>query len=331
MPSVLTAEPVSGMAALLTEARAAGLMRTQPAFYRRELAVGLLLSGVTLTLLMQLSGPPRGLAAFVLGLVLVRFFFLGHDAAHGQIAASSRANRWLASMLFGAGTGISASWWRARHDQHHAFTNIDGRDPDLVMPPFCSTECQVMAASRPRRWFARRQLYGLPLVALGGLAAYAGSIVVAGRRQPAECGLLLAHHALLTAFYIAAAGPWEGLLLTALTRMSFTIYVTLTNATAHKGMVILDPEHALPFLEAQTRTTRNVRGGALTDWLFGGLNYQLEHHLFPRMPRNNLRLAQPIVRAELGRQGLPYSETTPARAYGDVLTRLREVAATPTG
>ena len=56
-------------------------------------------------------------------------------------------------------------------------------------------------------------------------------------------------------------------------------------------------EDELDFLRKQVLTSRNVRGGRLVDIALGGLNYQIEHHLFPNMPRANLRRAQPIVRA----------------------------------
>jgi Fatty acid desaturase len=62
------------------------------------------------------------------------------------------------------------------------------------------------------------------------------------------------------------------------------------------------------FMRKQVLTTRNVRGGPFVDWFLDGLNYQIEHHLFPSMPRPNLRHAQGVVRAHCARIGLPYTE-----------------------
>jgi fatty acid desaturase len=64
----------------------------------------------------------------------------------------------------------------------------------------------------------------------------------------------------------------------------------------HKGMPVLPPEARPDFLRRQVLTSRNISGDRLTSFLMGGLNYEIEHHLFPSMPRPNLRSAQRIVR-----------------------------------
>ena len=56
-------------------------------------------------------------------------------------------------------------------------------------------------------------------------------------------------------------------------------------APNHKGMPVLSAGHTLDFLRKQVLTSRNIRGGWFVDILLGGLNYQIEHHLFPSMPR----------------------------------------------
>ena len=72
-------------------------------------------------------------------------------------------------------------------------------------------------------------------------------------------------------------------------------------------------------------TSRNVNGGLVTDWMMGGLNYQIEHHLFPSMPRANLRFAQPIVRAYCERIGMPYVSTGLIESYRLGLRHMHEV------
>ena len=74
-------------------------------------------------------------------------------------------------------------------------------------------------------------------------------------------------------------------------------------------------------------TSRNVTGGWLTDAALGGLNYQIEHHLFPTMPTPNLRKAQPIVEAYCAQVGVPYEETSLVESYRQALRHLREVGA----
>jgi fatty acid desaturase len=74
-------------------------------------------------------------------------------------------------------------------------------------------------------------------------------------------------------------------------------------------------------------TTRNIRGGVCVDFALGALNYQVEHHLFPSMPRPSLRLAQPIVRAFCAQKGIEYTQCGWPQTYGYVLRHLHAVGA----
>ena len=85
----------------------------------------------------------------------------------------------------------------------------------------------------------------------------------------------------------------------------FGLYLGCSFAPNHKGMPILAADDHTDFLRRQVLTSRNVRGSWLVDFALGGLNYQIEHHLFPSMPRPNLRRAQPIVREFCRQHGLP--------------------------
>jgi fatty acid desaturase len=96
-------------------------------------------------------------------------------------------------------------------------------------------------------------------------------------------------------------------------------------APNHKGMPMPGPDERWDHLRKQVLTSRNVRGGLLTDWFLGGLNYQIEHHLFPGMPRPNLRRAQPVVRAHCERLGLPYTEEGLIESYAHALGHLQAV------
>ena len=105
------------------------------------------------------------------------------------------------------------------------------------------------------------------------------------------------------------------------------IYLGVSFAPNHKGMPVLSrADEADPFLR-QVLTSRNIRGGPVVDWALGGLNYQIEHHLFPSMPRPNLRRARPVIRGHCEERGIPYAETTLLRSYGIGLRHLHEVGA----
>jgi fatty acid desaturase len=121
--------------------------------------------------------------------------------------------------------------------------------------------------------------------------------------------------------------PGKAVLFLAVHQGLFGVYLGCTFAPNHKGMPTLTEDDQLDYLRRQVLTSRNVRGGRLVDVALGGLNYQIEHHLFPNMPTPNLRRAQPIVRAYCSELGVAYEQTGLLASYAQALRRLHEVGA----
>ena len=107
----------------------------------------------------------------------------------------------------------------------------------------------------------------------------------------------------------------------------FGLYLGCAFAPNHKGMPMLSADDRSDFLRRQVLTSRNVRGNWFVDFALGGLNYQIEHHLFPSMPSPHLRRAQPIVQAYCAELGVPYLQTSLAESYRQALTHLYEAGA----
>jgi hypothetical protein len=103
--------------------------------------------------------------------------------------------------------------------------------------------------------------------------------------------------------------------------------MALVFAPNHKGMPQVDDSGDLDFLRKQVLTSRNVRSHPLTDMWYGALNYQIEHHLFPTMPRNRVREAHLIVREFCAEQSIPYHEVSMLQSYRELLGFLHEVGA----
>jgi fatty acid desaturase len=99
----------------------------------------------------------------------------------------------------------------------------------------------------------------------------------------------------------------------------------LSFAPNHKGMPMERPGDNWDYLRRQVLTSRNITGGPVIDRALGGLNYQIEHHLFPSMPSASLRHAQPLVRAFCAERGVPYVETTVIQSYRQALRHLDTV------
>jgi len=122
--------------------------------------------------------------------------------------------------------------------------------------------------------------------------------------------------------------PLKAVVFVAIHQGLLGLYLGSVFAPNHKGMPILSNNDDSDFLRRQVLTARNVHGGWLTDLVLGGLNYQIEHHLFPNMPRPSLRRAQPAVRAYCLNHGLPYAETSLLDSYRQALRHLHTVGRT---
>jgi fatty acid desaturase len=122
-----------------------------------------------------------------------------------------------------------------------------------------------------------------------------------------------------------ALGPWWGLAFLAVQVAVFGIYMGGSFAPNHKGMPIVPPTLTIDFLRRQTLMSRNISGGPGVAIGMGGLNYQIEHHLFPTMPSVNLGRARPIVKAYCEANDVKYTETTLVGSYRIVLEYLQRV------
>jgi fatty acid desaturase len=140
-----------------------------------------------------------------------------------------------------------------------------------------------------------------------------------------EAGLLLTHAACYLAPLLLVLPPGKAIAFVAVQQGLFGLYLGCAFAPNHKGMPMLSDEEAADYLRRQVLTSRNVRGGPVTDWVLGGLNYQIEHHLFPSMPRANLSRAQPLVRAFCADRGIPYRQCGAFDSYSQAIRHLNTV------
>ncbi|WP_320067506.1 acyl-CoA desaturase [Micromonospora sp. RTGN7] len=264
--------------------------------------------------------------------------FLGHDAGHRQVFRRRGASE-VAGLLAGnLAVGLSYGWWVDKHNRHHANPNHADEDPDVGAGALVWTYEQVAQTRGFGRWLARRQAWlFFPMLLLEGLALHVSSVrALIGRgpdgryvtpmRHRAVEGLLLALHAVgYLGLIFAVLPPGKALAFIAVHQGLWGLYMGCAFAPNHKGMPMPTAGDNLDFLRKQVLTARNVRGGWFIDVALGGLNYQIEHHLFPNMPRGNLRRAQPIVQAYCAERSLPYAETGLFESYRQALAHLHEV------
>lgn len=275
--------------------------------------------------------------AGVLGVLFTQVAFLGHDGGHQQIWRSRRGNDMLGLVAGALLVGLSYGWWVDKHNRHHAHPNHEGRDPDIGDGVLAFTTEQIAARHRclGRLIAGHQAVLFFPLLMLEGLNLRVASVRFlagaprgrAGRYRVAELVLFAVHGLGYVAALLLVLDPARALVFFAVHEAVFGLYMGCSFAPNHKGMPTIASGHGIDFLRRQVLTSRNVRSGWFTDLLLGGLNYQIEHHLFPSMPRANLRKAQALVRAHCAAHAISYTETSLIGSYAIVLRHLHALGA----
>jgi len=313
--------------------REAGLLEPQPRAYGLRLLATAGLLAVSLAFLVAFHawwGVIVG--ALLLSVVAVQVAFLAHDAGHRQGFVRRWQNAVVGVILADLLLGTSYSWWVRKHNKHHAHPNHLDMDPDIELPLIAFTPEQAQEKRGAARFIARHQLiFALPLLTLVSYGQRLGSVrFLLSERSPYrqwEIAATLLNAVLYIGVPLAALGPWLTLLLITLHQGCTGLYLGLVFAPNHKGMTVLDASTPMDALRAQVLTARNVRPHPVTDWAYGGLNYQIEHHLFPALSRNRLGATRRLVRAFCRERAVSYHEVSVLRSYREIAESLREAAA----
>jgi fatty acid desaturase len=318
---------------LALEVRARGLLDRRAGYYRVKITVTVLayLAGWALLVLVGDTWAALAVAPLT-GITFTQLGFIGHDAGHNQVFATRRRNRLLGLIAGDALIGLSFGWWVPKHNAHHAHPNEIGRDPDIgegTAPPPGAPGGRGPLASWLARWQA--PLF-FPLMLLRSSGMHVLGISRLARRRDraaaAEACILALHATLYLTVVLWVLSPLRALAFAAVQQAVFSLYLGICFAPNHKGMPLIDSAAAAGFARRQVTTARNITGGPLTSFLLGGLNYQVEHHLFPSMPRANLPRAQPLVRDFCTSAGLSYNEETFTQSFRHIIRHLSRTATT---
>ena len=276
------------------------------------------------------------LIAAAVGILLTQFAFLAHEASHRQILTSGPANDRIGRFLANFVVGISYQWWMNKHNKHHAMPNTVGKDPDIEFDTISFQTEDAKKATGLLKWITQRQGYlFFPLLTLEGLNLHRHSIVylftgerVKDRRREI-ISIFIRLSLYVAAIYIflpvGIASAFIGVQLAV-----FGVYMGASFAPNHKGMPMIPKESRIDFFSRQVLTSRNVMartafGNRVLSHVFGGLNYQVEHHLFPSMPRANLAPVAKIVREYCHELKVPYTVASVTQSYAQVIVYLNKV------
>jgi fatty acid desaturase len=311
--------------AIRREVIAAGLLERALAFYARALlgSYAVLALAVALALRVRASLGWTALAGVPLAVAIVQVALVGHDAGHMAVFRRARHNHLLGLICWSLTAGVGYWYWTDRHNRHHANTNDLEDDPDLGWTALIAHD-EAAAASR-RGWLRVITPYQafvaaafVPLVAFGfRFESYAFALrKLRGVRRTVEL-IVLASNVVIWAVAVAFLGS-SAVVLFLVTQCVASGYLSFIIAPNHKGMPLWAHGTALSFVERQVLSSRNLTPNWFWDVVFGGLNYQIEHHLFPQMPRVHLHRATSVVRPFCEASGLHYEVASPITAFADI-------------
>ncbi len=331
MPLPSPAAPTSDFAVLQRQIREAGLLQRHAWGFSGKIVITALLWMVGIAVLFATDNIWFLLLdAIYMAFVYGQIGLLGHDAGHYQIFNRSRLNDLIGypcSFL----VGISKQSWVEKHNRHHAHPNREAHDPDIDFPMVAFSEEQVRKKSGWKLWCVRHQGWLFPLL----LPLVCVSLRLTGVRyffsQPLkqiwlDLTLYITHFVGYFGLLFILLTPLQALVFIVVHQLLFGAYLGMVFAPNHKGMEIIAADAKIDFVREQVLTSRNIKGHPFTDFWYGGLNYQIEHHLFPHMPRINLRRAGSIVREFCASRGISYHETNWVRSLWEVWSAMRDVA-----
>lgn len=314
---------------ILATVRDAGLMGRRYGYYAVKVVLLLAaLGAVGVGFVVAGDSWAQVAVAAALGVVLTQMMFLSHDAAHRQVFRSGPANEWMALLLGTAVGGVSLGWWNSKHTRHHSAPNQIGKDPDID----ASVVHFYPADVPPRSWVgqflhSRQGWWFFPLLVVEAINLHVqslGSLLTGAttHRRGLELVLLLGRFVGYVAILFTFLPPGIAAAFLAVQLAVTGLYLGSVFAASHIGMPVVDRHVRVDFFRRQVVMSRNVRGGRVASVLMGGLNYQIEHHLFPSMPRPNLARAQLLVRPYCVLEGVEYSEVAIHRAWAIVARHL---------
>ena len=265
-----------------------GLMQRRPAYYVARLSVVTLmfLGGWTAFFLIGSSWWQLVTAVF-LAVTFAQVALVAHDLAHRQVFRTKRPSEFAGRLAGNLGIGMSYGWWMDKHTRHHNNPNHDDLDPD-VAPEVLIWATESALGRRGLKGFITRHQAALffPLLTLLAADLKVSSVKALRngtvKRRGLEGTLLILHAVGYLAALLIVLSPLQAIAFLLVHQALFGVYLGMTFAPNHKGMP--HPTGDEDYLRKQVLTSRNVRGGWLTDVALGGLNYQIEHHLFPGMP-----------------------------------------------
>jgi fatty acid desaturase 2 (delta-6 desaturase) len=255
--------------------------------------------------------------------------WLQHDFGHVSVFRSTKSDHFFHFFVMGFMKGASPSWWNHLHYQHHAKPNVMDKDPDVRIETLFvvgdSMPVEVAKSKKKSMPYNWQNYYffllGPPLL----FPVYFQIMLfkyIYSRRAWMDLLVVTLFFTKLFYLYAPILGYWGALVFYFTFRCLESNWFTWVAQSNHIPMEI-EHDEALPWLQLQLQATCNVERSFFNDWFTGHLNFQIEHHLFPTMPRHNLYKIAPFVKSVCDKHGISYKVKPLVTAFADIVKSLK--------
>jgi len=293
--------------------------------------------------------------ALIMGLFWQQCGWLAHDFLHHQVFKNRLYGDLMGIIIGDFFQGFSVQWWKSKHNSHHAVPNLhasvqgacDG-DPDIDTMPILAWTLKMAESAKDSengRFLIKWQsVFYFPVLLFARLAwahqswvfvwGGAGQHSVEGAsidrkkmKYPVleKTGLIL--HYVATLWILSHMSLSHAIMYFIVAQTSCGLFLATVFGLGHNGMSVYPADQRPDFWKLQVTTTRNVTSNLFVDWFCGGLQYQVDHHLFPMLPRHNLKTVHTLVESFCKEQGVTYHEADMYNGTIEVLSHLSKVSA----
>ena len=309
-----------------------GLLKTNPWFFVLHLAHIILLEVLAYCVVSYYGG---GLYAFVAASLILataqaQAGWTQHDYGHNSVFPSHKVNKIFHQLVIGHIKGASSHWWNFRHFQHHAKPNIATKDPDIDLPYLF-----LLGDKLPQIWGRKKKGFmpynlqqhyfflTMPPLLLPLYFHFENILFVFKRHDWLDLFMTVTfffrHFYLYTQFF----GGWGAFGFYMFVRFIESHWFVWVTQMSHIPMKV-DIDKKDDWFTSQLNSTCNVDQGIFNDWFTGHLNFQIEHHLFPTMPRHNLHKVAPLVKSLCKKHNIDYVCLPLFGAFGHIISALKK-------
>ncbi len=332
LPHTAGEEYTADILKMRREMQAARLFESSKAYYLAKFlsTTAISIAAVALLLMGRDSTPVVICAAVALALFWQQCGWLAHDFLHHQVFKNRGWNNIAGLVVGNLYQGFSVNWWKNKHNHHHAVPNVteapSGGDPDIAtMPILFWSEKLIEGEDLDQfpKWMLRNQaVMYWPILCMARISWLIQSVQYQfAQRNPhvtsttmyvAELFFIAVHH-ILYLILVAQIPSWSrAILFTAISESLGGLFIGVVFTVGHNAMEVFTEKElrATDFVRLQVRTTRDVDPHWFTDWFCGGLNYQVEHHIWPTVPRHHLPKAAAILKAFCKKHSIQYTSAS---------------------